>query len=67
MHYIVKGGRNYHFLCVITLYMYQQSINKMDIYHCILLLVFKYVRQNQYSVYGILFLMWFIQSQLFSL
>ena len=29
--------------------------------------VFKYVRWNQYSVYGIHFLMSFIQSQLFSL
>ena len=38
---IVKGGENYHFLLVITLY--QQSIYKMDICHCILLLVFKYV------------------------
>ena len=39
----------------------------MDIYHSILLLVFKYVRRNQCSVYGIFFLMLFIQSQLFSL
>ena len=50
-----KGGKNDHFLCVSTLY--QQTIYKIDIYHCILLLVFKYVRRNQCSVYGILFLM----------
>ena len=54
--YAPEGGKNYHFLCGITLY--QQSIlYKMDIYHCILLLVFKYVRPTQYSVFGILFLM----------
>ena len=62
---IVKGGENYHFLCAITLY--QLSIYKMDKCHCILLLVFKYVRRNQWSVYGIFFLMLFIQNQLFAL
>ena len=62
---IIKGGENYHFLFVITLY--QLSIYEMDICHCILLLVFKYVRRNQSSVYGIFFMILFIQSQLFSL
>ena len=68
----MKGGENCNFLCVI-LHLISKAY-KMDIYQLyitpftdIVAPVFKYVSQNQCSVYGIYFLMWFIPSQLFSL